>query len=303
MTTEITRFFDTSAIDRVNLGERTRAQYVKALNNYLATGASIADAEALSAYSASLPRSSRAFLKAAIRLVTKGYEHSLKAGATPENISTVQAALMRLEALNDTIQVRAVKGEKAHTWLSQAEVKQLMATCDNTLVGRRDWVILALLVGGGLRREELTDVQCSNLVDLPRKNGKTRWVLQVRGKGAKDRVIPISTVLAERLHAWCVEIQTGKVARSLGRKREIGESISAIAIFHVVRKHGAMIGKPNLDPHDLRRTYAQLGYEAGVPITQLSKLLGHADIATTQRYLNLDLDLEMTVSDFIPLEG
>lgn len=72
------------------------------------------------------------------------------------------------------------------------------------------------------------------------------------------------------------------------------------AIFALVCRRGAKIGKPHLAPHDLRRTYAQLGYEAGVPITQISKLLGHASVATTQRYLNLDLDLETTVSDFVP---
>jgi site-specific recombinase XerD len=38
----------------------------------------------------------------------------------------------------------------------------------------------------------------------------------------------------------------------------------------------------------------------GIPITQISKLLGHSSIATTQRYLNLSLDLETTVSDFVP---
>jgi integrase len=53
--------------------------------------------------------------------------------------------------------------------------------------------------------------------------------------------------------------------------------------------------------HDLRRTFAKLGYEAGVPITQISKLLGHSSVATTQRYLNLELNLEITISDFIPL--
>ena len=51
------------------------------------------------------------------------------------------------------------------------------------------------------------------------------------------------------------------------------------------------------------RTFAQLGYSAGVPLTQISTLLGHADVRTTQRYLNLALDLETTVSDFIPLSG
>ncbi len=52
----------------------------------------------------------------------------------------------------------------------------------------------------------------------------------------------------------------------------------------------------------LNRTYAQLGYEAGVPLTQISTLLGHANLATTQKYLNLALDIEQTVSDFIPLD-
>ena len=72
-----------------------------------------------------------------------------------------------------------------------------------------------------------------------------------------------------------------------------------MGIFHVVNSAGAAIGKDNLAPHDLRRTYAQLGYEAGVSITQISKLLGHASVSTTQRYLNLELDLEVTVSDFV----
>ena len=64
-----------------------------------------------------------------------------------------------------------------------------------------------------------------------------------------------------------------------------------------------MIGLLELAPHDLRRTSAQLGYEADVPITQISVLLGHSSVATTQKYLNLALDVETTVSDFIPLFG
>ena len=53
-------------------------------------------------------------------------------------------------------------------------------------------------------------------------------------------------------------------------------------------------------PHDLRRTYAELGRRAGVSISQISKLLGHASIETTQDYLNIELDLETTISDFVP---
>ena len=68
----------------------------------------------------------------------------------------------------------------------------------------------------------------------------------------------------------------------------------------MARKYGKAIGKPELAPHDLRRTYAQIAYEAGVPITRISRLLGHESIETTQRYLNLELDLETTASDFVP---
>jgi integrase len=70
----------------------------------------------------------------------------------------------------------------------------------------------------------------------------------------------------------------------------------------IVQQFGANeMARPVLAPPDLRRMYAQLGYEAGVPVTQISRLLGHASVATTQRYLNLDLDLKTTVSDFVPL--
>ena len=302
MTTKIIPFIDQKAIDSADLSEKTKMQYKKALNNYLSTGNKITDAKALFDYAQSLPTSSKSFLKASIRLVTANYEQNLKSNVTPENLPMVQAALLRLDSLNRTIKVYAVKGEKVHIWLSQTQVKELMNTCDDSLVGKRDWIVLALLVGAGLRREELANVKCSDFIDLPAKNNKTRWVLQVNGKGNKNRIIPISAILGNRIKEWCSFIGQGLLARSLGMKSELGSSLSAIGIFQIVRKHGAMIGIPELDPHDLRRTYSQLGYEAGIPLTQLSKLIGHESISTTQKYLNLDLDLETTVSDFIPLD-
>lgn len=87
----------------------------------------------------------------------------------------------------------------------------------------------------------------------------------------------------------------------MGRGKRLDDRLSAVSVFRIVRQHGALIGVPKLAAHDLRRTYASLGFEAGVPITQISRLLGHSSIETTQRYLNLDLDLEVTASDFVPL--
>jgi len=295
-----------AAIERAPLAATTKAQYKKAITHYLETGRSLADSDDLADYAIQRPKSTRSFLKAAIKLVTGKMAIDLKGQATPANISATQAGLYRLEALTSAIQVQSEKGVKAHTWLSQKQVKDIMLTCGDDLQGVRDWVILGLLLGAGLRREELTTLRFTDLVEMPGKNGKPRVVLAVKGgKGAKDRLIPIKPILAERIHAWQHKVGGSGdelVGRSLGRAKVIGDSISTIGIFGIVRKHGESIGITGLDPHDCRRTYAQLGYEAGCPLTQISKLLGHSNIATTQRYLNLELDLEVTVSDFIPLE-
>lgn len=284
--------------DHPKLAPTTKAQYKKALRNYLATGNSLADSEALSRYAATVSSSSKAFLKSAIRLWTQAMAKGAKSQAdgTTENTSRIQATLWHLENINDAIQVPATKGEKAHIWLTQAEVKRLVGLCDESLSGRRDRVVLSILLGAGLRREELANLT----FDAKRQQG-TRTVLEVVGKGSKSRIIPISEKLASILSEWQQIASDGFVARSVGANREIGESLSSVQIFRIVRQAGERIGKPKLAAHDLRRTFAQLGYEAGVPITQLSKLLGHSNVATTQRYLNLDLDLETTASDFIPL--
>ncbi len=280
------------------LAPTTKAQYKKALKNYLATGNSLADSEALSRYAATVSSSSKAFLKSAIRLWTQSMAKGAKSQAdgTIENTSKIQATLWHLESINDAIQVPSTKGEKAHVWLTQAEVKRLVGLCDDSLSGRRDRIVLSILLGAGLRREEL-----ANLTFDAIKQQGTRTVLEVVGKGSKSRIIPISEKLASILSEWQQIASSGFVVRSVGANREIGESLSSVQIFRIVRAYGERISKPKLAAHDLRRTYAELGYQSGVPITQISKLLGHSSVSTTQKYLNLDLDLEVTASDFIPL--
>jgi len=159
-----------------------------------------------------------------------------------------------------------------------------------------------LLVAAGLRRAEAASLEFSD-IKLQPCGDKMRTVLALRKgtKGGKPRTVPISDALANALDRWGRHVaHKGKVLRSLDQRKELRESMSTAALFNLVRQKGVLIGKPELAPHDLRRTFAQLGYAAGVPVTQISKLLGHTNLATTQRYLNLDLDLETTASDFIP---
>lgn len=167
-------------------------------------------------------------------------------------------------------------------------------------------------MAAGLRRAEAVAVKFEDLEMVPNANG-FRNIINVNGKGAKDRSVPIRPELAEDIEEWRKIIDgEGLILRSLGRGNRLGDGLTAVSLFRLVNKYGKKLAKSlssddkrrgalmGLAPHDLRRTYAQLGFEAGIPVTQISRLLGHADIATTQRYLNLELDVETTISDFVP---
>jgi integrase len=283
-----------------NLAESTKAQYTRAVERYQDAGGDLFDPEQLAGYARDLPASGRSFLKAAVKLVTDRLAVQVKGAATPENVAAVQATLYRAEALQDAIQVSAPRGTKAHLWLSRPEVIALLDTCGDDLKGQRDRLALGLLVAAGLRCSEAVGLGF-DAVKLQPVAGKMRTVLEVVGKGSKRRVVPISDRLANAIDAWAGVVGgDGRILRSITKGGELGESLSTVGLFDLVRAAGAAIGKPGFGPHDLRRTYAQLGYEAGVPVTQISRLLGHSSISTTQRYLNLDLDLDTTISDFVP---
>jgi len=297
--------------DDPTLQPSTKRQYTNAITNYVQDGHSLTDAQALTSYAATVGSSTRSFLKAAISKLCSAIEQQAKAGATPENVQAVQAVIYQAEALRDSIQIKAAKGAKTHTWLSQSEVVRLMAECatrnsgnaESEIVALRDRVAIGLLVGAGLRRLEAVNLTFDDVILQPIA-GRIRTVLAVRGKGAKDRSVPISDALANLVDEWAAVVGGGgRILRSLGRNRQAGDSMSGTAMYNLIGKRGCQMGRDELQPHDLRRTYAQLGYIAGVPVAQISILLGHSNIETTMRYLNIELDLSVTVSDFVPLRG
>jgi integrase/recombinase XerC len=183
------------------------------------------------------------------------------------------------------------------------EVKALLEACSERpsgnpefpIIQQRDKLAIGLMVAAGLRRKEAVSLTFQDVIE---QDGRT--VLNVKGKGAKDRVVPVSKALANAIQEWGEVVGEGRILRSLGRDKVPGESMTTTALYNLVQKRGELIGKPDLQPHDLRRTYAELGRKAGIPIEQISTLLGHAKLETTMRYLNVQLDLETTISDFVP---
>lgn len=252
----------------------------------------------------------------AVTIYADTMTHRAKAAvnpADPAQVLQTQGAVMRFEALRNEIHVPADKDAKLHTWLSANEVKRLVAAIvppayrsDDTAERRkeinapkckRDRLVIGRMVGAGLRRNEVVTVDCADVGKLT----ESRRAITVHGKGDKSRIVPISDRLADIINEWCAEIGGGRLARSVTQRGDIGDSLSTVAVYKIVKRYGAAIGRPELEPHDLRRTFANIARQNDVSIEQISKLLGHANIETTMRYLNVQIDATVTASDFVPL--
>lgn len=143
----------------------------------------------------------------------------------------------------------------------------------------RDRAWFALMVRGGLRVGEVVGLDLSQLQSPPVGDAPAR--LRVQGKGQKERVVCLSADAYAILVEWLAERpDTCEPALFLNEK---GQRLSASGIEWLLHGYGRAVGI-ELTPHQLRHTYARQLTEAGMPVTSLSKLLGHAQISTTQIY-------------------
>ncbi len=193
-------------------------------------------------------------------------------------------------SLTDVPNVRQA-GLRLGNWLTREQARELLQVPDrSTLGGKRDYVILALLVGCALRRQELAslDVQTIQL-----REG--RWVLaDMKGKGRRVRTVAIPVWVKQGINAWmtAAAIDEGRLLRSIrkGGKR-IGNGLSDWAVWDVVQRSAKEIGIERFGAHDLRRTCAKLCRKAGGDLEQIKFLLGHSSIQTTERYLGAEQEI------------
>lgn len=147
------------------------------------------------------------------------------------------------------------------------------------LNGVRNLALLELLYGSGLRATEL--------VSLPR--GAVRQdqtFLMVRGKGSKDRLVPISSRAADAVQKW-LEISPGGTIWLFPSGKS---HLSRVRLFQIIRTMAADAGivPERVSPHVLRHAFATHLLSGGADLRVLQSLLGHADIATTQIYTHVD---------------
>lgn len=185
---------------------------------------------------------------------------------------------------------------KRGIWLSNAQARALLDAPDpNTLLGLRDRAILGILLGTGLRRTELTALEVKHLRTL---EGRL-CIVDLKGKGGRYRTIPLPAWVAARLTQWlnASGITEGKIFRNFRKGNRIaGQGLTGVSVDRIVKRYGQALGL-QVSPHDLRRTFAKRLRRNGGSLEQIQLVMGHASIATTERYLGVDLDLENAVTD------
>jgi integrase/recombinase XerD len=172
--------------------------------------------------------------------------------------------------------------------LSPGQVDRLLAAADpKTANGRRDRAVLELLYATGCRASEVSGMRLADL-------HLAEAFCTCRGKGDKERVVPLGRRAIEALSAW-LEPTRGQFAARAGGPvpwavlSARGNRLSRMRIWEIVQEHAAAAGiPPGIGPHTLRHSFATHLVAGGVDLRHVQEMLGHASIATTQRYTHVD---------------
>ena len=159
----------------------------------------------------------------------------------------------------------------------------------------RDRAIFELLYGCGLRNSELVGIE---LGDIEEANG----VILVRGKGKKQRYVPLEGAVAEALQAYRgarqkILDQAHKTTRRLFINQR-GGPLTTRSVGRIVKQIAVARGlPPDIHPHTLRHAFGTHMLSEGADLRAIQELLGHERLSTTQKYTQLSIGQVMEVYD------
>jgi integrase/recombinase XerC len=154
----------------------------------------------------------------------------------------------------------------------------------------RDRAIFEFLYGCGVRVSELAGI---DLDDIDRSEG---WI-RVRGKGRKERQVPLPGKAAEALERYLAQRLPAPSERALFLNHR-GARITTRGISGIVKLYAtALTGDPSVHPHSFRHAYATHLLADGADLRAIQELLGHARLSTTQKYTQVSLTDLMAVYD------
>jgi integrase/recombinase XerD len=180
------------------------------------------------------------------------------------------------------------KSQKLPQVLSRGEVTRLLGAPRGTEpAALRDRALLELMYACGLRASEATGL---DVADVDLRHG----VLRARGKGAKERLVPVGREAIAAARAW---LDRGRPAMVGLREQprlfvnQRGGELTRQGLYKIVQGHAEAAGlKGRMSPHTLRHTFATHLLAGGCDLRAVQEMLGHADIATTQIYTHLSAE-------------
>jgi integrase/recombinase XerC len=164
------------------------------------------------------------------------------------------------------------------------QVRRLLEAPDpDTVIGVRDRLLLEMLYATGARVAELCNLDLAGL-DLAQR------LVRLDGKGGKQRLVPLGVPAVEACHRYLDGPRSelaGQVTTNALLLNQRGERLGTRDARTVVTRAATHAGLGHVTPHTLRHCYATHLLEHGADVRQVQELLGHASLATTQRYTHL----------------
>ncbi len=191
------------------------------------------------------------------------------------------------------------RGRKLPSVLSHSEVQKLLVQPrGDKPTAIRDRALLELMYASGLRASEVIGLETGD-VDLK------RGLLRARGKGSKERVVPVGEKAATAISAYLRGAWPKLVRSTTERKLFVnfrGGPLTRQGLYKIVQRHADTAGLGDkMSPHTLRHTFATHLLSGGCDLRSVQEMLGHADIATTQMYTHLSgEDLKQAYFDAHP---
>lgn len=191
------------------------------------------------------------------------------------------------------------------TYLPVDDMFRLLDTpAPDTPAELRDRAILEVLYSCGLRVSELTGLNWEDI-------DPNLEVLRVKGKGQKERIVPVGRTALDALHRYRAEIPallgnnyqppSGDVPAGDARPvflNQRGGRLTPRSVARLVASYAKQCGLAHkISPHALRHTFATHLLDAGADLRAIQELLGHSSLSTTQRYTHVNLDRLTQVYD------
>lgn len=179
-------------------------------------------------------------------------------------------------------------------------ISQILSMIDATYkasepISLRDQAMLELLYSSGARVSELIGINMNDLSKVQSDDGEIT-TLKLRGKGSKERIVPLGSFATKAIDDYCVRIRPDLLAKNPKNNAALflnsrGGRISRQSAWHMVLDAAAAAGiTEHVSPHVFRHSYATHLLDGGADIRVVQELLGHASVTTTQIYTLITID-------------